>query len=152
MPLAGKPLHYVLTDDELYLYNTMTINPYGGVQTESYIRGTKIENDIYRFSFPQAVYDHAEKGKVETWYLNHLTTVIDQENQSGTYAINTEENYADFRIEENGNLVWVNCPDENDASTAIGMTDEQGIWTGFANIRRPYLAFDNRPPLPPIDP
>ncbi|MDE7412709.1 MAG: hypothetical protein K2N05_02815 [Muribaculaceae bacterium] len=151
MPLAGKPLHYVLTDDELYLYNTMTINPYGGVQTESYIRGKKIDGNTYRFEFPQAVYENFKNGKAETWYLNHLLTAIDQDTQSGTYSINTNENYADFRIEENGDVVWINCPAENDSSTALGMTDEQGKWTGFANIRSTYLSFDAVVPMPPAD-
>ncbi|MDE5790740.1 MAG: hypothetical protein K2H96_05885 [Muribaculaceae bacterium] len=151
MPIAGKPLHYVLSGDELYMYNIMTINPYGGVQTESYIRGTKVDEATYRFTFPQAVYENAKEGIVETWYLNHLITGINPDTQTETYAINTEENYADFRIEENGDLVWVNCPDENDSSTAIGMTDGKGAWTGFANIRSSYLSFDDNAPVPPAE-
>lgn len=152
MPLAGKPLHYIIGEDgNLYLYNIMTIQPYGGVQTSSYVVGTPSSENRWKFSFPQPIYETVSNSKPEIWYLNYLYTYIDQKNQTGTYKIYDEANYVEFTIDENGNAVWVVKDSEVDDGFAIGATTPDGIWTGFANVMRStYSKFDET--APNIDP
>lgn len=77
MPLAGKPLHYVLgKDGNLYLYNPITIHPYGGTQTASYIKGVPSGEKKWKFSFPQPIYETYEDGKPQVWYANYICKTL----------------------------------------------------------------------------
>lgn len=150
MPLCGKPLHYVLGDDgNLYLYNILTVQPYGGCQTSSYIKGTPSGDNKWKFSFPQPIYETAENGKPVVWDLNYLQNYVDESTNASTYRIYEENNSVEFTIDENGNVVWVNS--NEDDGFAIGATRSNGSWTGFANvIRSTYLKFTEI--APEIDP
>lgn len=139
MPIAGKPLHYVIGEDgNLYLYNIMTIQPYGGVQTSSYIVGTPSGDNIWKFSFPQPIYETSENGEREIWYVNYLYTYVDPRTGASTYKIYEENNSVEFKINENGDAVWLNGNEDSntDDGFAIGATLPDGTWTGFANVVR----------------
>lgn len=139
MPLAGKPLHYVLGEDgNLYLYNIITLQPYGGTQTSSYIVGTPSGENKWKFSFPQPIYETYANGENQIWYLNYLYTYIDQTSGSGTYKIYEQNNSVEFMIDENGNATWVRDIEDPsvDDGYAIGATRPDGTWTGFANVVR----------------
>ncbi len=139
MPLAGKPLHYVIGNDgNLYLYNIITLQPYGGQQTSSYIVGTPSGENTWKFSFPQPIYENVENGKQEIWYLNYLYTYVDPETQSASYLPYEQDNSVQFMIDEDGNAVWLsgNEDPEVDNGFAIGASRPDGTWTGFANVNR----------------
>lgn len=149
MPLAGKPLHYVIGDDgNLYLYNIITIQPYGGSQTSSYIVGTPSGDNKWKFSFPQPIYETFANGEKQLWYVNYLYTEVDSAGQS-SYLIYETDNSVEFKIDENGNAVWLRNTDtpEEDDGFAIGATLANGMWTGFANvIRSTYEKFTAEAP------
>lgn len=154
MPLAGKPLHYVIGDDgNLYLYNIMTLDPYGGSQTSSYVVGTPSGDNRWKFTFPQPIYQTISDGEPQIWYLNYLYTAVDPTNHQSSYQINEDDNSVEFEIDENGNAVWVRDAEDPEADDgyAIGATYANGVWTGFANvIRSTYQKFTDV--APEIDP
>lgn len=153
MPIAGKPLHYIIGEDgNLYLYNIMTIQPYGGTQTSSYVVGVPSGENKWKFSFPQPIYKTAVDGETEMWYLNYLYTKVEDDGTS-SYKINDEANFIEFVIDDNGNALWLreNESEDLDDGFAIGATRADGLWTGFANVvRSTYQKFTDV--APEIDP
>lgn len=138
MPIAGKPLHYVKGDDgNLYLYNIITLQPYGGTQISSYILGTPSGENKWRFSFPQPVYEYANGTESDIWYMNYLYTYVDGITGNATYKVYQEDNSVEFIIDADGNAKWINDdqPGEN-SGFAIGATGSDNVWTGFANVSR----------------
>ncbi|MDE6007282.1 MAG: hypothetical protein K2G67_06995 [Muribaculaceae bacterium] len=150
MPLAGKPLHYVIGDDgNLYLYNIITLQPYGGSQTSSYIVGTPSGNNKWKFNFPQPIYETISNGESQLWYVNYLCTKVDESTGQASYIVNESNNSVEFMIDENGNVDWIRATEDPnvDDGFAIGTTLANGIWTGFANVTRStYQKFTDEAP------
>ena len=142
MNLEGKPTHYVIGDDGcLYLYNPIIIQPFKGVQTNSYIKGVK-DGDEYVFNFPQPISTRIENGVETVQYVNYMKQT------DKTYSP-ASDNKCRFRIDEAGNVVP--SPALNDTvegsgiDNLIGYADADGNWLHYGNYGMTYTKFTPTP-------
>ncbi len=148
--LEGKPTHYVIGDDGcLYLYNPIILQPFGGVQTGSYIKGEK-DGDEYLFKFPQPIASvTGDDGEEQLLYVNYMNIAYDDEGSSYYKVADTNE-YR-FKILDNGAVEaypTLNGSGESGNTlidNVIGYTDADGEWQGFANNGMIYTAFTPNP-------
>lgn len=145
MPCEGKPTHYIVDDNYLYLYNPIITDIFGPNFIESYIKGEKTEDGRYLFTLPQPIYTEEVDGVEVLYYLNSLVI-----NDEGSYII-AEDNSVTFAIREDGSVELdpaINV-DDNDATRCIGATDIDGKWNGFGNTRMTYQKLNYTEPTPP---
>ena len=134
-PIYGKPTHYIISGDEIYLYNPINLNPFGSVQVESYIKGVA-EDGKYRFDLPQTIYED-ENGVYDLNLLKYTQTGVDpQGNPIYSYFVDDEHTCIYFAIDEDNNANW-QSPGEGQ-SYAVGLTDADNNWTGYGNVEFKY--------------
>lgn len=143
---AGKPMHYVLTDDDcIYVYNPIVLSPFTGQQMDTYIKGVK-DGDDYLFTFPQPIYEQEAEGETKTWYANKLRMEIYDE-QHSDYVLD-ETNTVRMKVNEDGSL---ECSQAWDQSTDLLGILVDGKWNGFGGNRLLYRVMNFVAAEPPAD-
>lgn len=145
---AGKPAHYILTEDDcIYLFNSTVIDPFGPKMMNTYIKGVK-DGDEYLFTFPQAVYtSEDENGDTKVWYLNNLR-IQEYDDGYNEYVV-ADDNSIRMRINEDGSLEAPSTLDE-DKNHCVGVLVD-GKFNGFGSVRMLYRAFNFEAAFPPSD-
>lgn len=146
MPFAGKPMHYILSDDGcIYVYNAVVLSPFSGRQMNTYIKGIK-DGDDYLFTFPQPIYEESVEGGTQTWFLNRLKKVRDDEDHS-TYVL-ADDNTLRMKINADGSLETSQPLDADIDLIGTLVNDE---WNGFGNLKMRYDVANFVAAEPPAD-
>lgn len=159
LPLMGKPMHYVLTDDnEVYLYNPIFLRPFAGDSKQlcSYIKGTLKEGKVtFRFPQPAGEVDVYGNGKVIVpAYYNKM---VPGEGGKSYVPVIDEANYITYDMDDDGNLTMVNMDDMSQGIFGLSTDNEAWIadqntsWIGTGAWQWNAKVIDPTPLTPPAD-
>ncbi|MBD5358599.1 MAG: hypothetical protein HDR88_16695 [Bacteroides sp.] len=161
-PLMGKPMHYVVTDDnEVYLYNPVFLRPFGGddQQLGTYIKGT-LEGRTVTFQFPQPAGEvdvHDNGTVVVQAYYNKMVAYETGEGGNAYIPAVDEENYITYDMDEEGNLTMEYMDEAYQDMLGLSTDDEAWIadqntsWIGSGTWQWSAKVIDPTPLTPPSD-
>ncbi|MDE6650257.1 MAG: hypothetical protein K2K45_10045 [Muribaculaceae bacterium] len=116
------PTNIVYSDDgKVYIYNIIPRFP-----TEAYVEGTLKDNKI-TVTFPQPVLIEKRDGNIYDYYVDRLERELVNENE-GTYWPSAEREVV-YSILEDGTIEM----EKSGGEWAVGITNNQGLWQGYAD-------------------
>ncbi len=116
------PTNMVYSEDgKVYIYNIVPRFPTG-----SYVEGTVEDNKI-TVKFPQLVMIDKRDGSIYDYYVDRLEREMVSDN-SGTYWP-SEEREVVYNILEDGSIEM----EKSGGEWAVGITNNQGLWQGYAD-------------------
>ena len=104
-------------------------NPFSQFPTDTYLEGT-LSNDVIKVSFPQDLADIYDEEEEVSVLLKTYIVYIDEDEEAILPDPNPENQVYTFVKGEDGE--WI--PAEEDAEKIIGMTYDDGTFTGYGDI------------------
>lgn len=135
---TDTPTHMVFSEDgKAYIYNIIPNFP-----TESYVVGTVADNKI-TVTFPQAVKIEKRDGSIYDYYVDRLELEM-VSGEEGTFWPSEKRDVV-YTMREDGSVEM----EKSGGAWAVGITNNEGLWQGYADWDCVYVRNGNELLTPP---
>lgn len=125
-------------DNKVYIKNVIPRFP-----TDTYVEALK-DGDRIILTLPQAVKIEKRDGAIFDYWVDRMELEVDEATKEGVYWPSEKRDVA-YTIQADGSIKM----EESDGNWAIGITNNEGLWQGYADWNCIYTPNDYKPLTPP---